>query len=158
MTTDNPGSHDPGQGPEGGQEPYAEQQYAQPYGQQYGQPYGQPYGQQYGQGQPYGYGYPQPYPLQPPAHPNSGLAMGLGITGLVGGSLCGILIVCAPFAWVLGSRTIREIDADPYRWSGRSAATAGKITGIIGTVLMILVLLAIGAVVAWAIADPESFE
>ena len=56
----------------------------------------------------------------------------LGILGLV---CCGLL---APVAWVMGKGVVGEIDAAPQRYSGRGQANAGRICGIIGTVLMIL--------------------
>lgn len=73
---------------------------------------------------------PPQYAMAPPKHPQATTAMVLGILGLV---LCGIL---APFAWNIGARAVREIDANPYGYSGRSEANAGKIMGIIGTVLI----------------------
>lgn len=121
-------------------------------------PGGQPAPPMYGAyppGAPGGYG--MPWPMKPPAHPSSGLAMGLGITSLVGAVLCGFLLVCAPFAWVIGGRTVREVDAEPGRWSGREAANAGRIMGVVGTVLLVLGLLALGALIAVLIASPDSF-
>ena len=92
-----------------------------------GQP---PYGQQpYGE-QPYGQ---QPYGNGPVAdHPQSTLVLILGILGLVA---CGVV---APFAWVMGNRVVREIDASQGRMGGRGAAQAGRICGIIGSVLLVL--------------------
>jgi hypothetical protein len=56
----------------------------------------------------------------------------LGILGLV---------VCAPLAiaaWVMGSNDLKEMDAGTMDPTGRGATNAGKICGIIGTILMIL--------------------
>jgi len=56
----------------------------------------------------------------------------LGILGLV---------VCSPLAivaWVMGSGDLKEIDAGTMDPSGRSSTNAGKICGIIGTILMIV--------------------
>ena len=120
---DQPPSWDPNQG----------------YGQQSGQGYGQGYGQQ--SGQEGGYGYPAAPPPQGSwgqprqDHPRAILSLILGIVGLV---LCG---VAAPFAWVIGKRAVDEIDASGGRLGGRGVAQAGKILGIIGTVLVILGLL-----------------
>jgi hypothetical protein len=162
-----------GQGP-GGPGPYGQQ----PYGGQPG-PYGQapggqgPYGQQpYGAPQnPYApppnpyprpneYGAPQsPYgvPYQPayaggmmPDHPSATTSMVLGIIGLVGILTCGgITLVLSPFAWAIGAKSVREIDAQPGRFGGRDKAQAGKWMGIIGTVLLALgiVLLALVLIV-----------
>ena len=135
-----------------GQDPYGPPPSQDPYGQgQYGQnPYGQgQYGQQpaYGQpGQGYGYG------AQAPKHPSAQTAMVLGIIALAGGLFCGLPLVLAPFAWVKGSRAVREIDAAQGRLSGRDQANAGKIMGIIGTVLLALGVLAFVALIAVSLA------
>lgn len=136
-----------------------------PYGQQPGQ-YGQPgaYGQQPGYGgygqQPPGYG--QPYPphtWQPaPKHPQATLAMVLGIVGLVGGFVCGLPLFAAPFAWFIGNKAVKEIDANPQQYAGRSEASTGKILGIIGTVLLALAVLAIAFFIVLGVSgafDPE---
>lgn len=115
--------------------PYGEQQ----PGQQPQQPYGQqPYGQQptppYGQ--PVPYGQPNPYGQQPYGasqdHPQATLILILGILGLV---VCGII---APFAWVMGNRVVGEIDASNGALGGRSMANAGRICGMIGSILIIV--------------------
>lgn len=71
-----------------------------------------------------------------PKHPDATTVLVLGILGLV---LCGVL---APFAWVMGNKALREIDANPGRVDGRSEVNAGRILGIIGTVLLGLGILA----------------
>jgi hypothetical protein len=48
--------------------------------------------------------------------------------------------VIAPFAWVMGNRVVREIDASNGALGGRSTANAGRICGIVGSVLVILVV------------------
>jgi hypothetical protein len=176
-----PGSVPPPYNPYG-QSPYGQQPYGQqPPGQA---PYGQqPYGAQAGQPNPYGggqgyqpppnpyprpneYGAPQnPYggPFQPayagglqPDHPSAGTAMGLGIAGLVGILVCQLLLVLSPFAWAMGSKAVREIDAQPGRYGGRDKAQAGKVMGIIGTVVLGLGVLAIILVVVVAAASSDS--
>lgn len=77
---------------------------------------------------PAGYGYGYGYPT--PDHPQSTTAMVLGIVGLV---VCQVL---SPFAWVIGRRTLAEIDASGGRLGGRGQAQAGYVLGIIGTVLL----------------------
>jgi hypothetical protein len=57
------------------------------------------------------------------------------VLGILGLALCGLL---APFAWVIGGKTVKEIDAHPGAYSGRGEANAGKIMGIVGTCLIIL--------------------
>jgi uncharacterized membrane protein YjgN (DUF898 family) len=65
--------------------------------------------------------------------------MVLGIVALVGVVVCGgITLVLSPFAWAMGSRALHDIDAEPGRYGGRDKANAGRILGIIGTVLLVL--------------------
>lgn len=150
--------------PSSGEQPYGQAPYGQqPYGQQpYGQaPYGQaPYAQQpYGQS-PYGphpYGYPGQFQTGPtlPAHPSATTSLVLGLVALAGIVFCaGITLVLSPFAWAMGSRALREIDANPGAFSGRDQATAGKITGIIGTVILVLGILVVAGLIALVIAAP----
>jgi len=88
--------------------------------------------------------YQQPgFAIQPPAHPQATTSMVLGIVALTGFCLCYITIFLAPVAWYLGSKSVKEIDANPQALSGRGQANAGKILGIIGTIVMVLSLLAI---------------
>ena len=107
--------------------------------------------------QPYG-GYPAGYGTAVPDHPSATTAMVLGIIGLVGIALCGgITLVLSPFAWGIGRRAVREIDADPARYGGRDKANAGKVMGIIGTVILVLavllVIVAILVLVAFGHSD-----
>ncbi|QWC86123.1 hypothetical protein KLP28_05245 [Nocardioidaceae bacterium] len=91
----------------------------------------------------------------PPTHPRAGTVLVLGLLGVV---LCGVL---APFAWVTGNRTLREIDAQPGRWGGRDQVQVGRVLGIVGSVLLgaavlfLLVLLALflaGAIAVFGVA------
>lgn len=135
--------------------PYADAQPSQPplsgyeQGQGYQQPYGQPgYPQAYGQ-PGYGQGYAQPFPSAP-NHPSANTALVLGIVALGGGFVCGLPILAGPFAWFMGAKVKREIDADPTRYGGRGEANAGMILGIVATSLLALAVLAIIAVIAIA--------
>lgn len=127
--------------------PYPQQPGWQPhYGQpQYGHPqYGQPPNPQVP------YGAPQPtYGPIVPDHPQATTVLVLGIVGLV---VCG---AAAPFAWVMGNRVLREIDASGGTLGGRPNANVGRILGIVVTALMAatLVLGLLGLVVFLAI-DP----
>jgi hypothetical protein len=70
------------------------------------------------------------------------LILVFGILGLVG--------VCAPLgivAWIIGSGDLKQMDAGSMDPAGRSLTNAGRICGMIGTIL-----LAIGIVVMIAIA------
>jgi hypothetical protein len=93
---------------------------------------------------PPGYGSPYPqFAPQPPKHGQATLAMVFGIVSLAGLFACVVPILLAPVAWILGAKAVKEIDANPAAHSGRSEANAGKIMGIIGTVLLVLVLIGI---------------
>jgi hypothetical protein len=76
------------------------------------------------------------------------------VLGILGILICGIV---APFAWVVGRRTVREIDASDGRLGGRGSAQAGYVLGVIGTVLLgiglLLALLLIVLAVAGGIAS-----
>jgi uncharacterized membrane protein YjgN (DUF898 family) len=56
----------------------------------------------------------------------------LGILGIV---ICGVL---APFAWSMGNDELRAIDAGRRDPANRGTANAGRILGIVGTVLLII--------------------
>ena len=56
----------------------------------------------------------------------------LGILGLV---LCQVL---GPFAWVMGNKELEGIDAGRRAPENRGTAQAGRILGIISTVLLIV--------------------
>ena len=90
----------------------------------------------------------QPYAYQPPRppqdHPKSTTILVLGILGLV---VCGVL---GPFAWSMGNRALREIDASRGALGGRQTVNAGRILGIIATVLLVIGVLGGIALVALA--------
>jgi len=69
-------------------------------------------------------------PQQYPEGSESTTALVLGILGIV---VCGIL---GPFAWYIGNREVRAIDEGRRDPSNRGSANAGKILGIVGTVLL----------------------
>jgi hypothetical protein len=85
----------------------------------------------YGAPSPYGYGYPPPgYGVE---HPQGTTILVLGILSLV---VCGLL---GPFAWTMGSRALREIDAAPPGYfRNRGNVVAGRICGMIASILMIV--------------------
>ena len=82
------------------------------------------------------------HPTGAPNAPNAVLSLILGILGLV---LCAL---CAPFAWTLGKQAEAAVDASGGTLGGRGMATAGKILGIIGTVLLGLFIVVIVVVIA----------
>ena len=90
-----------------------------------------------------------------PKHPQAQTAMVLGVIALAGGFTCLLPIFISPFAWYMGAKAKREIDAEPGRWSGHNDAQAGFIMGIIGSVLialgvvaLVVVALVVGLVLA----------
>lgn len=70
----------------------------------------------------------------------------LGILGLV---VCGPLAIAA---WVMGAGDLKEMDAGTMDPSGRGTTNAGKICGIIGTILLILGLVIFGIIFAFGLA------
>ena len=135
-----------------GQDPQASYGDQQP---QYGQPqYGQP---AYGQQPPYGQPYP-PYPVAPPNHGGALASMIVGIVGLVLSCAYGFGLLASPVAWYLGSKSLKEIDASQGRFGGRGMAQAGKIMGIIGTVLLVLVIIAVIVIVIIVAANSGSSD
>jgi hypothetical protein len=138
-----------------GQQPYGQQPYGQnPYGQpSYGQPaYGQPpYGQPQASGYP-GPQYGQPFGYSVPDHPRATTALVLGLVSLVGGLMCGIPLLAAPFAWVVGLRAKREIEQANGQLGGQGSAQAGMVLGIIGTVLLVLALIGLVVLIALVVA------
>ena len=85
----------------------------------------------------YAPGAPVPYA---PDHPNATTALVLGIVGMV---VCGGLL--SPFAWVIGRKAVREIDASQGALGGRGSAQAGYILGVIGSVMLVLAVLLVVA-------------
>jgi hypothetical protein len=66
------------------------------------------------------------------------LILVLGILGLV---------ICAPLgiaAWIMGSGDLKQMDAGTMDPSGRGNTQAGKICGIIGTILLIIGVIVFG--------------
>ena len=72
------------------------------------------------------------------------LILVLGILGLV---VCGPLGIVA---WVMGSGDLKEIDAGTMDPAGRGTTQAGKICGIIATILMIIGVIVAILIVALA--------
>jgi uncharacterized protein YjeT (DUF2065 family) len=67
--------------------------------------------------------------------------------------LCGILLPLAPIAWVKGNTALAEIAASQGTLSGDESVRAGRVMGIIGTVL-----LAIGLVVGLIVLLAAAFS
>lgn len=117
------------------------------------------YGQHaYGQQPPAQPAYtPHPYAgPTAPKHPSAVTAMVLGIVS-VAGVVCYIGPLLGPFAWWLGHKTVKEIDASGGQLSGRSEAHAGRVLGIIGTVLLVLGILAIIGFILLIVATESTY-
>jgi hypothetical protein len=84
-----------------------------------------------------------PYGAVAPAtpHPQAALALVLGILGTVLGLSCVVGGLVGIGGIVVGRRVRNEIDAEPGRYTGRSQATAGLITGIVGVSICVLATL-----------------
>lgn len=81
-----------------------------------------------------------------PEQSQATLALVLGIIGIVA---CQVL---GPFAWYVGQKELQAIDAGNRPPENRSTANAGKILGIITTVLLGIGILVLLAILFFAIA------
>jgi hypothetical protein len=80
-------------------------------------------------------------PVAPPASSGATASLVLGLIGLL---WCQLL---APLAWWLGWRERRDIALGRSPASGQGLATAGMVLGIIGSVMLGFVLLAVLAII-----------
>jgi hypothetical protein len=76
-----------------------------------------------------------PPPVEAKASSQATTALILGIVSIV---CCGLV---APFAWYLGNKELQQIAAGLSPVAGQGLAQAGKILGIIGSILLILGLI-----------------
>ena len=86
-----------------------------------------------------------PPPFRAPDHPQTTTILILGICGL---AVCGAL---GPFAWSMGNKALREIDASEGQIGGRDTVNVGRILGLVGTILLgvsVLVLVFVFSVAA----------
>ncbi|MFL6061126.1 MAG: DUF4190 domain-containing protein [Marmoricola sp.] len=111
-------------------------------------PYGQPAYQQPQYGQP---GYYAPPPAPTPGKATAALVMGIV------GMLCCPLVFSVP-AWIVGHGAVKEIDASNGALGGRSTANAGYITGIIGTVLGVVYIVAFALLASLGSIDCHSTD
>lgn len=111
-------------------------------------------------GQPFA-GPPWPGAAQPAApaeHPDATKALVLGLVAVVGGFMCWLPLAIGPWAWVAGRRAVREIDADPARFSGRPSANAGYVLGVVATVFLALAVLVVVGFVAFFVITALTLE
>jgi hypothetical protein len=79
------------------------------------------------------------------------LVLVLGILSLIG---CGIFTGIP--AWVMGSNDLNAMAAGTMDPSGRSTTNAGRICGMISTILAIIAVVVVGILMALGIAFPLS--
>ena len=79
-----------------------------------------------------------------PEHPQATVILVLGILSVVFCQLAG------PFAWYMGSKALKEINANPSQYSGDGTVRIGQILGIVGTILLAAVLLLLLAMFGFA--------
>ncbi|MFI7124668.1 DUF4190 domain-containing protein [Nonomuraea sp. NPDC050153] len=77
---------------------------------------------------------PSYYGPPPQTHPQGTTILVLGILSLV---VCTIL---GPFAWSMGNKVLREIDGSGYYFENRGMVQAGRICGIVSSILMMVTL------------------
>lgn len=81
---------------------------------------------------------PPQFPSESGAYPEQSQATTILVLGILGIIICGIL---APFAWVMGNNELAAIDAGRRPPENRGTANAGRILGIVGTVLLALAVI-----------------
>ena len=90
-------------------------------------------------------------------HPDGATVLVLGLLSL----LCPLIL--GPFAWSKGNKAIRQIDANPGRYSGRGMVQTGRILGILTSCLVMLVILlaitgAVAGVMSGGTDDPAAHQ
>jgi hypothetical protein len=93
---------------------------------------------------PPGYQNYSPYGMATPGagfareHPKGTTVLVLGILSLVSLAICQLGLVMGPIAWAMGSSALKEIDANPGMFTNRGSVNAGRICGIVATILLVL--------------------
>lgn len=76
------------------------------------------------------------------AHPQGTTVLVLGILSVV------VMPLLGPFAWAMGHRALKEVDRSGVPATNRSMLVGGMVTGIVGTVFLVLGTLGFLAFVA----------
>ena len=92
---------------------------------------------------------PPQFPSESGSYPEQSQATTILVLGILGIVICGIL---APFAWNMGNKELAAIDAGRRTPENRGTANAGRILGIIGTVLLAISIVVIILAISGAIA------
>lgn len=90
---------------------------------------------------------PPQFPSESGAYPESSQATTVLVLGIIGIVLCQLL---GPVAWVMGNNELQAIDAGRRPPENRGTANAGKILGIISTVLLAIGIVLLILVIAGA--------
>jgi uncharacterized Tic20 family protein len=90
---------------------------------------------------------PPQFPSESRAYPEASQATTVLVLGIIGLVFCQIL---GPFAWAMGNKELEAIDAGRRAPENRGTANAGRILGIISTVLLGISLVLIVLLVAGA--------
>jgi uncharacterized membrane protein YjgN (DUF898 family) len=91
---------------------------------------------------------PPQFPSDSGAYPEQSQATTILVLGILSIVICGIL---APFAWSMGNKELAAIDAGRRPPDNRGTANAGRILGIIGTVLLAVGIIVLALVLFGAI-------
>lgn len=76
----------------------------------------------------------------------------LGIVGIAGGFSCGLPMVCAPIAWIMGNKALARIEQlGDVPESMQQQVRTGRILGIVGTALLALGVIALIALFGFGI-------
>ncbi len=117
------------------------------------------YGRAMSEQPPYPPNQPQPgyYPPMPQAQPTSSKATTSLVLGIISLVLCGLFLGIP--AMIVARQAKREIAESQGRLGGEGLATAGFVTGLIGTIwsvlagILLIVVIAVGGVVATEIGQ-----
>lgn len=107
-----------------------------------------PYEQPPGANPPAPYG--QPYGMVPREHPQGTVVLILGILGF-------FTAVTAPFAWVLGSRAMKEIRASGISYANEQQINIGRILGMVFTILYVVLFVVIIAITIVALVAASNY-
>lgn len=103
-----------------------------------------------------GYAAPSYYAGTQPTPGKATASMVIGIVALASILLCGIGLIAAPVGLFLGYSARREIAESNGRLGGSGTATAGIVMGWIGTVLLVLGIIAFIALIAIGVSTDNS--
>lgn len=76
----------------------------------------------------------QPYAIVPREHPQGTTILVLGILGFF------VAGICAPFAWYMGSKAVKEIRASGVPYSNVQSIVVGRILGMVMTIIAIIAI------------------